>query len=69
MRKTYIGTGFYKIHANENGTKRIVVGFCEQKIAQRTAAYVSGDFVGNESYELERAQHAVGVKQLVRKQG
>ena len=65
MRKTFIGTGFYKVRHNANGTKRIVVGFCEQKLTQRAAAYISGDFVGNAQYELERAQHATGVKQLV----
>lgn len=65
MRKTYIGTAYYKVRGNKNGTKRIVVGFDAERIAQRTAAYISGDFVGDANYELERAQHEVGVKHLI----
>jgi len=65
MRKQYHGTAFYRLVANSNGTQRIVVAFAAQKISQRTAAYVSGDFASTEQQrELARAQHAVGVREL-----
>ena len=65
MKKNLIGTGYYKISKNTNGTKRLVVGLHSKRITQRTAAYISGDFKNNQELELERAQHAVGVKQLL----
>jgi len=66
MRKQYHGTAFYKLVANRNGTQRIVVAFTAQKMTQRAAAYVSGDFSsGQQQRELTRAQHAVGVRELL----
>ena len=67
MKHTYYGTAFYKVVNNaKTGTQRLVVGYCAQKLAQRTAAYVSGDFLAASfDRELERAQEAVAAQRMV----
>ena len=66
MHKTYFGVAVYKVFNTKNGLQRIACAFSTNKITQRNAAYVSGDFLAsNINTELARAQHILAVKQLV----